>query len=107
MTSNVSDVLRTWEIHRDETPCPQDEVHVENGVTIAKRCDRIGTGVHQAPDLHLMNYHGYSQDKIDGIRLGARVFGESEEKALWLVHQFVLLFQPAHVSEENPPAHDA
>lgn len=95
MTSN--DLVYPPDIHRDCSFCPLEE---QGGGWASSKCDLIGTGIHQPPDVHLMEVHGYSQDKVNGIMLGAKATGYDEMTTLYRVHQFILLFAPAHTSRD-------
>lgn len=76
-----------YDVHKDCTPCSNHEGE-------GRSCDLIGTGAHEPIDQHLMRVHGYSQDKMDGMRIAARVLGKDEIEVFVLAHMGILMFQP-------------
>ena len=73
------------DVHNDCTPCPQGE---------GKKCDLIGTGIHEGIERHLGVGHGWSDDKIEGLRLGGMLSGKGDLEVLNLAHEGILLFAP-------------
>lgn len=85
------------DVHKDCTPCPEAE---------GKKCDLIGTGIHQPIAVHLEREHGWSPDKIEGMRLGGLLSGKGDLEVLNLGHEAILLFQPARPAEHLPLTED-
>jgi hypothetical protein len=74
-----------YDTHKDCSHCPQHA---------GSKCDLIGTGIHEPMEVHLTRVHGYSQDKMAGMALAARLFGKTDAEAYVLAHQGILLFAP-------------
>jgi len=81
------------DIHKDCAPCPAYNPY--------GKCGSIGTGIHEMIDMHLMRAHGYSKDKMDGLRIASRVAGMQDIEIMVLAHQAILLFEPrTHASPD-------
>jgi hypothetical protein len=73
------------DVHKDCSPCPSRE---------GERCKKIGTGLHETIETHLRERHGWSTDKIAGVRLGGMLSGKGDLEVLHLAHDGILLFSP-------------
>jgi hypothetical protein len=84
-----------YDHHKDCSPCPSHA---------GKKCDLIGTGVHEPIQIHLERAHGFSQDKTSGLALAARLLGKTDTEVYVLAHQGVLLFGARDESLSPPDA---